>query len=103
MKPAAHRDLIIAMRYRPGADPTTKLVMRLDHDHWNAPFGQPNGGRNASNAPAGHDDGPRRAGKPRRAARRGMTDCASITARSPAIVTAPDDHEAAEGLRARQI
>ena len=56
MKPAAHRDLIIAMRHRPGTHPTTELVMRLDHDHWNAPFGQPNGGRYASNAAAGHDD-----------------------------------------------
>jgi hypothetical protein len=56
MEASAHRDLIITVRYRPGADPATKLVMRLDHDHRYAAFGQPDRRRHTSNAtPSDHD------------------------------------------------
>ena len=69
MKPSAHRDLIIAVRHRPGTHPATELVVRLDHDHRHTTLGQPDGGRDAGNATAGHDDRPRTpSGEPCRAA-----------------------------------
>lgn len=39
MKPLAHRDLIIAMRDRPGPHPATELLVRLHHDHGHSAFG----------------------------------------------------------------
>ena len=102
MKPSAHGDLIMAMNNRPGTHPPTELIMRFDHDHWHSAFGQPDGSGDAGNAAACDNDRLGKLGQPWRTSRRGVTNGASIPPRSPTCAS-PNDHEAAEGLRARTV
>src|SRR4029453_9259323 len=73
-KTSAHCDGIIAMYHRPGTNPSTKLLVRLDQDHRYATFGHSECGRDTSDSAARDDNRLGWASQPRRTGCPGVTD-----------------------------
>jgi hypothetical protein len=97
---SAHGDLIIAMGERPRPHPATELFARLDHVHRRAAFGQPNGGRDASNATAGDNNWPGHLGQPGGAGPCRVTNSARVPAEPGSPRGQPakgNDHKPAHG------